>query len=346
MVEFLNELCNYEYIYIYGAGRYGKTLAAYLLEIGMLKKVSSFLVTAKDKEEKIFGKSVSELKSLCFEIKKDELIVVAVSESKQKDILEHLQNNGISNVVKMTDDIYKVLRNRYEDPGKDNRSLINNCVNDILYGQNLDRAASKSEWLKKKDFSTGSAAVNNQYMYMLYKILDSGRFSSFLDIGMGQTSKLMQQYAEHNTGVRHVIIEGDRDWADYFSDINGKGASEIEIFEYEMKKECDIEVRVFAGFKDRMKGRKFDYISIDAPFGADMTKYSRIDLLELLPDCLMDSWIIMLDDIQRRGERRTLDQIKKILIKNGIRFMEKRYAGTEKEFAILASFDNRFFCTV
>ena len=70
---------------------------------------------------------------------------------------------------------------------------------------------------------------------------------------MGQTSKMIGQYTDDNIKeTKHTIIEADKDWIDFFRAVNGKGSSKIELLEYEMKLENDIEVRTFSGFSDRL----------------------------------------------------------------------------------------------
>ena len=89
-------------------------------------------------------------------------------------------------------------------------------------------------------------------------------------------------------------------------------------------------VRCFAGFSEAMQGRKFDFIFIDAPLGGDMKLYSRIDVLKLLPECLHDDFIIMMDDSERTGEINTLREMKNILSESGITFTSGEYRGAKK----------------
>ncbi len=132
IIEFLNEICNYEHIYIYGAGKYGKTLAAYLLEIGILNQVNFFLITNEGKDKKLFGKPVLSFNSFYKKVKKDDIIVVAVSENKQNDILDNLFKNGVYNVLAMTDAIYKKLKNKFENTESEEKNRITECAIDIL----------------------------------------------------------------------------------------------------------------------------------------------------------------------------------------------------------------------
>ena len=62
-----------------------------------------------------------------------------------------------------------------------------------------------------------------------------------------------------------------------------------------------------------MKDQKFDFIFIDGPNGSE--EFSRVDFTELLPECLQDSFVIMVDDAERNGEQNTIQAISIILEK-------------------------------
>lgn len=339
MIEFENRICSAKQIYIYGAGEYGKTVASYLLHLNLLNKVNSFVVTNIKNEGDLFGRPVTSWNKIQNKLCGFELIIIAVAEESQNDILKLLEYSNISNILKITEKIFKRLKEEL-----DGVCRITSHFNEILSGMNLDRMISESNWLKIKNFSTGGMAVGNQYLYVLYKILDSGKFESFLDIGLGQTSKMIGQYAVYKENVRHIVVESDREWTEFFLKSNEMRYSQIEYMDYIVKKVEGIPVRTFSDFKNRLSGEKFDYISIDAPLGSCL--YSRIDILDLLPECLEKSWIIMMDDVNRSGEQRTLTEIEHILERYNIKYKESRYTGVAKEFAIIASYDNRFYCTI
>ena len=86
-------------------------------------------------------------------------------------------------------------------------------------------------------------------------------------------------------------------------------------------------VRVFSDFKEHFVGQKFDFISIDAPLGGDMKQYARIDVLTMLPECLSDDFVIMIDDCERVGEMNTLAEMERVLQENGIKYKCGRYSG-------------------
>lgn len=339
IVELKNKICCSNKIYIYGAGEYGKVVAAYLLDIGMLEKLDSFIVTNLGETDKLFGKDIKNWENIYSRLDGSELIIVSVSEKKQEEIAKRLSESGIFNYLCISDTNYICLNNSLNYV-----SEISLYAHEILYGMNFDRAISESSWLKRKDFAPGGMAVCSQYLYILYKILDSQKFKNLLDVGMGQTSKMMCQYADSNLEVNHTIIEADKEWIDFFTASQSMDYSKVELMEYETRKVNGSEVRCFSEFEQRLQDQKFDYISIDAPLGSEL--YSRVDILEILPQCLADSWIIMMDDVGRIGERNTLEKIRNVLEEHKIKYVEQQYSGADKSFVVLASYDNRFFTSV
>lgn len=205
---------------------------------------------------------------------------------------------------------------------------------------------ANSRWVDEKDFIPNGMAVGSYYLLILYRILESDKMNTFLDIGLGQTSKLISQYARRHDNVMHTVIEADRDWIKAFKK-NLLGPVEIIDLNYEelVDEVTGEELRVFEHFSEVLRGRKYNYISIDAPLGTGAKGKSRIDVLSILPDCLEKSFVIMIDDINREGEMHTFEAIKTILKNNNIEYAEARCTGT-KMFGIITSWDNRFFCSV
>ena len=117
-----------------------------------------------------------------------------------------------------------------------------------------------------------------------------------MELGLGQSTKLISQYAAEFPKVRHQVVEHDLNWIDFFRK-NFILPSNTEVvrlvWDFVSYKEAE-RVRVFKNFSETFKGQKFDFISIDAPWGGDMKQYSRIDVLMMLPDCLADRFIIIL----------------------------------------------------
>lgn len=347
------DICGNKQIIVYGAGKYGHVVVEYILSDELLKdkiiSVAETVVTVED----VYSIPVKNVKDLReYSQDKDTLVVVAVAEDKQCEILNTLHELGFCNIFRMNIKLFASME-RWSKRRKQLQNIANGTnivegkMNDILWGMNFDRIISQSEWLKKRDFSPGRSAVNNMYLYLMYKILDSKKFHSILDIGMGQTTKMVGQYVNYDTAASHTIIEDNCEWIEFCGSTLDLGLrSSIVQMDYAIRAFRGESVRVYEGFKKKLQGKKFDYISIDAPIGFDMKNYSRIDILDILPECLAESWIIMMDDVERMGEYNTLDMIRDVLEENNIAYAEQEYWGGEKSFLIMTSLDNRFFCTI
>ena len=90
-----------------------------------------------------------------------------------------------------------------------------------------------------------------------------------------------------------------------------------------------------------ISGEKYDLISIDAPLGGDMKQYARIDILKIIPDCLSDSFVILIDDYERPGDNATVQKMKQKLSDNNIEYVFGKYSGA-KDMAIICSKDLGF----
>ncbi len=95
-------------------------------------------------------------------------------------------------------------------------------------------------------------------------------------------------------------------------------------------------VRTYSRFKETFSEERFDFILIDRPLGGDMEQYSRIDMLELIPECLEDNFVIMIDDVERSGEKNTVIDMCDRLELSGIAFSIGYYNG-QKSTAMLCS---------
>ena len=76
-----------------------------------------------------------------------------------------------------------------------------------------------------------------------------------------------------------------------------------------------------------------------------MRYISRVDVLKLIPDCLYDSFIIVVDDVDRFSENVMLNQLKKRLDLCGIKHKIGFYDGV-KRVAVVASEDLWFVTTM
>lgn len=219
---------------------------------------------------------------------------------------------------------------------------------EVLWAQIYNNYVSTSSWLKENDFAPGRWAVGYPLLFVLYSTLIKITPQKILEIGLGQSTHMITQYAEANSNVDHLVIEQDKLWVEFFCKTS-KIASNTSIkmldyLENGSYKE-DNQIRVYDKFKETIGLDKFDLIVIDAPTYNGNSKYNRVDVLSVLPKCLSDKFVIILDDCNRLGEANTAKEITAILRQNEIKFFEKEYKG-EKIFHIWCSEDVNFLCSL
>lgn len=211
-------------------------------------------------------------------------------------------------------------------------------ASEAVWAEVFNNAISGSAWLKNTAFSPGHWAVGYSALYVIYRVLNEARPKRILELGLGQSTRMIAQYAAAHEDVEHTVVENDAEWIAFFkNDFALSEHTKIVRLETEMVPYKDAEaVRTFKDFKETFAGQKFDFIFIDAPIGGDMKQYARIDILHLLPECLSEDFVIMLDDAQRSGEAHTVAEMKKCLQENAISFKKGSYCGEKDNILISA----------
>lgn len=204
-----------------------------------------------------------------------------------------------------------------------------------------------STWLENKTFVPGRWAIGYQYLYVLYRVLNEYRPKRILDLGLGQSTRMIAQYAASDSGVEHIVVEHDESWISFFKNsFQLPENTRILKLDREMVSYKEAEaVRVFKDFEITFKDQKFDLISIDAPLGGDMKQYARIDVLKQLPDCLMSRFVILLDDYNRVGEVNTIREMESVLEASGVKYVKGVYKG-QKEMILLCDPNNSFLTSM
>lgn len=221
------------------------------------------------------------------------------------------------------------------------------AISEVLWADVFRDTTSSSEWMRDRSFSPGRWAVGYPYLYVLYRVLSEIRPRRILELGLGQSTRMIAQYVEAHDDIRHVVVEHDREWIDFFAR-NYRLPDSTSVVKldwgYVPFKEAT-GVRVYAGFSEALHDKQFDLISIDGPLGGDMKDYARIDVLGLLPECLGPSFVIMIDDCERTAESRTLSEMQNALSEAGIDYRSCCYSG-DKDLGLLCSTDLAFLCSM
>ena len=260
--------------------------------------------------------------------------IIKVSSDKLARVSDGLNDGNIKNIEQLAD-----IRNTSLVMGRD--------ISEAVWAEIYNSTITKSRWLKDKAFSPGRWAVGYPYLYVIYRILNEVQPQNILELGLGQSTKMIGQYTSYYKGVHHQVVEHDPEWIDFFNK-NYSLSERTKLIqlnrEFVSYKEAE-KVRVFKDFYQTFKGQKFDFISIDAPLGGDMKEYARIDVLQMIPTCLAEDFIIMIDDCERSGEAHTVMEMERVLQENQILYKKGKYSG-KKDCIVIASNALKFVCSM
>ena len=240
------------------------------------------------------------------------------------------------------------LENEIDNQVKPGLMQTLNISREILWAEVFQQTIIGSKWLHDASFSPGRWAVGYPFLYTLYKALSEGKPKRILELGLGQSSVMIQRYCNEYPDATHFVVEHDKSWIEFYESSNRIPTNfhtmllDLKFIDYPP---ATTPVRVYDSFAERFGGQKFDLISIDGPFGFDMKELSRIDILSILPDCLFESFIIIIDDYHRIGEFNTVKLILEKLNEAGINHTTGEYKG-EKSVMVICSIDKSFLCSV
>lgn len=267
------------------------------------------------------------------EVKKQRELIKVLSD-KLAYMSDGLNTDNIKNTGQLAD-----IKNTSIVMGRD--------ISEAVWAEVYNNTIVDSPWLKDKAFSPGRWAVGYPYLYVMYRILNEVQPQNILELGLGQSTKMIGQYTSYYEKVRHQVVEHDPEWIDFFKKNYSlsEGTTLIQLNrEFVSYKEAE-KVRVFKDFSQTFKEEKFDFISIDAPFGGDMKIYARIDVLQMIPACLAEDFIIMIDDCERSGEAHTVMEMERVLQENQILYKKGKYSG-KKDCIVIASNALKFVCSM
>ena len=144
---------------------------------------------------------------------------------------------------------------------------------EILWSHIFHDSIKGSKWLQDQPFSPGRAAIGYPTLYALYRILDEFQPKSILEIGLGQSTKMIGSYVkwkEHNNEeCKHIVVEHDESWIDFFKN-SFELSNSSEIMQFDLIKPVldwdfgkQTEVNMYKDFAQHLSGKVFDLIFIE-----------------------------------------------------------------------------------
>lgn len=203
------------------------------------------------------------------------------------------------------------------------------------------------------DFFTDGAAATPTLALIVLKILQLCRPVSILELGSGQTTKLLSSYIQRRPDVRGVTLEESQEWhahlSRYLNDTEGRHRykwSPINALTFSAPAIGERVVTHWFSDVDALRTERFDFILVDGPDGpAPAARHARAGLLNLLPEILATSFVIVFDDAERYGESTTTDLCEKILQASGRKFVRFEVHGGKTQ-VVMCSLDFHFLRSV
>jgi 16S rRNA G966 N2-methylase RsmD len=214
-----------------------------------------------------------------------------------------------------------------------NQDFISKQNAELLKANIFNSSITDCEWLKYKSFSPGSWAVDYAFLYTLFNILNVMHPKSILEFGLGQSSKLIHQYANFYEDVNAITCEHDSKWVAFFERITNLNYP-INIKPMELAN-VTYQGEATLSYKDLIREfgtKQYDLIVVDGPFGSE--RYSRSQVLELAQTNLADTFCIMIDDYDREGEKETVRELMSILDRKNVGYLYTTYYGSKQHFLL------------
>lgn len=231
------------------------------------------------------------------------------------------------------------IQKRLENIERQN-ATIESQLKEINWANIFNSAIKGSSWFKDIPLNVGRWAANYSLFYILYRILNEIKPQNILELGLGETTKLLQAYTQYyNKDSFCTTIEQDNEWIEMRLG-NGISKDYINIVKADVEKikVKDYETLVYKNLETQIAtlNKKFNLILIDGPWGS--ANYSRYNVIGLLEYGLLDKdFIIIMDDYNRKGEQETINELMEKLTANNYSFITGKYEGDKGQIVIASN---------
>ena len=189
------------------------------------------------------------------------------------------------------------------------------------------------------DFFMDAAAADASLCLFLLKCLISVRPRSVLELGSGQTTKLLANYYAENPDAYVLSLENNEAWAQTVRKLitlEGKchdiRYSPLESYEFSLDG-LGLTIRTnWYQHTEELSNHNFDLILVDGPNGTP--HLSRSGILKYIPEILAPSFVIIIDDAGRYGEISTIQVLKRLLKSRGVDFLCWEMNGIKRQYVL------------
>lgn len=212
---------------------------------------------------------------------------------------------------------------------KYNRRLNSGYLEQIYQLSFLDMAR-RTEWLKNTPVSSPSGGTASfSLLYILLSILRGEEVNRIMELGVGQSTVLLTQYAERFEKDLS-LIDDDEYWLHQVSE---KSPNVLPV--YAKLAPTTVENIHIDWYECSPPATNVDLLIIDGPMAyMNRIKYNRIGVLSWIPKILGDEFIIIVDDSNRSGERLLVKKILEKLGREGLAVKKRDIIGGNSQTVI------------
>lgn len=175
---------------------------------------------------------------------------------------------------------------------------FNTAYVEEVYQNSYIESARRIEWIKDIPLaSPNGGTASFSLLYIILAILRERTVSNILELGVGQSTRLLIQYAK-KFHKQLMLIDNDKTWLDRategYQELNKVSAELVPMI---------VDGRKVNWYSCDRPQSKYDFLLIDGPIAYKRSiKYNRLGILNWIPHILQDEFIIVVDDTNRGGE--------------------------------------------
>jgi hypothetical protein len=192
-------------------------------------------------------------------------------------------------------------------------------LNDLSFATTLYHNLQRGK--VPKDFFMEGAAATPSLELFLFKCLQLCSPDRVLELGSGQSTKLLCRYRQENPRHYILTLEEDLNWKNLLAEELSKTGTLHDYRHAPLESKsivCPgtgvrIDTKWYSQVPD-LSEKTFQLVLVDGPStGAYSERFSRAGILQYIPAILDDWFIVVFDDAERYGERMTLREFERIL---------------------------------
>ena len=106
------------------------------------------------------------------------------------------------------------MPNDFEKNLLNSLNILNRNINELIWANTFHDSIKGCTWIDEENFAInpGRWAVGYNYFYTVFRVLNEFKPKNILELGLGQSTRLIGQYIKTHENCNHDIIEHDAEW--------------------------------------------------------------------------------------------------------------------------------------